>query len=942
MKDTKTAQSSINLNNTSIKHKFKIFSYILLTVIFLFGTIAFFISMRQIGYISLQDNLSLVAETIRLRLATDINSELSLVCKMADSNLIRRYFSNPFDPKLKEIAIEEFAIYRRNFKNNSVFWVNDLDKLIYYDDQEPYHVNPTLPENYWYNMTLYETEIYNFNINYNPDWKITNLWVNAPVFTTSTEGYKKPLGMVGTAINITNFIDSIIKLDSDISVFFFNDFGEITASKDQNLVLNKVLLEKHLGDVGNKIITTALKLQDSNIKIFIHENTMYGVCSIPELKWYLVDSVPISFSTLINPGMAGIFCSILILITLIVVAFNIFVARMQNTLESQNEQLVILNKQAIIASKAKSSFIARTSHEIRTPMNAIIGLSELAQREHGTPKALEYITGIKSAGTSLLAIVNDILDFSKIEADNLRIFDADYEVISLLNDVLTIIRVRIRQTSLELILNISNDIPMRLIGDMGRIKQILLNMLTNAVKYTNKGFIKFSAFGEVLTENSIRLTFIVEDSGIGIKPEDMPKLFGEFMRVDEKRNISIEGTGLGLVIARNLCRAMSGDMTVQSVYGQGSIFTATLIQTVEDWKPMGDMAAVSPMQMETQRVTFVAPEAEVLVVDDFASNLLVAEGLLKPYGLHVFTCLNGREAVSLVQARSFDLVLMDHMMPEMDGVEAVAVIRGMDEQRCRTVPIIALTANAVPGMKEMFLENGFNDFIAKPIDTIKLDSVLKKWIPAAKRLNAPESDDSTDAESPALPTIEGVDTAAGLARIGGSHSSYLELLAMFRRDATSASELLSQTQDESSLRAFTTLVHALKSALANIGADGLSQAAARLEKAGREADLPAIRAELDPFRAELAALTARLGEVATSFPEEKKMAKPEIGAVLAYLQQALEAKDIDAIYVEQKRLQALPLTEEARGAVSEIVDLILTMEFQKATDAVNALRKQSE
>ncbi|MDR1611422.1 MAG: response regulator [Planctomycetota bacterium] len=594
------------------------------------------------------------------------------------------------------------------------------------------------------------------------------------------------------------------------------------------------------------------------------------------------------------------------------------------------------------ANQAKSDFLARTSHEIRTPMNAIIGLSELALREHGQPKALEYITGIKNAGASLLAIINDILDFSKIESGNLSMASAPYETASLLNDVLVIIRVRMAETPLELILDASPDIPGGMVGDAGRIRQILLNLLGNAVKYTKKGYVKFAVSGEPVAEDTIRLAFTVEDSGSGIKDEDLLKLFGEFIRVDEKHNSGIEGTGLGLTIARSLCRAMGGDITAQSEYGKGSVFTATLVQTVADWKPMGDIADVTATRPETQRVTFTAPGAEVLVVDDFPSNLLVAEGLLMPYRLRVFTCLNGREAVELVRERSFDLVLMDHMMPEMDGVEAVHVIRGMSDERCRTMPIIALTANAVSGMREMFLENGFNDFLSKPIDTARLDAALRKWLPEGKRRNAQEDGEknSLSAEPPEtiLPEIAGVDAAAGLARIGGSKSRYLELLAMFCRDAQAGSELLGKTPDHASLRSFTTLVHALKSALANIGADDLSQRAALLEKAGREADLPAIRDKLPPFREELTVLTARIGEVAAARSGDgETRVSPEIAETLRRLRSALEAKDIDAMDAALARLQAPPPTGKTGEAISEIADLVLMMEFKKAAEGANIL-----
>ncbi|MDR2668913.1 MAG: transporter substrate-binding domain-containing protein, partial [Desulfovibrio sp.] len=579
--------------------------------------------------------------------------------------------------------------------------------------------------------------------------------------------------------------------------------------------------------------------------------------------------------------------------------------------EQRTRELRLQTVAAERAAQAKSEFLARASHEIRTPMNAVSGLSELALRAYGTPAALEYIKGISDAGTTLLAVINDILDFSKIESGNLPLHPAPYETASLLNDVLTVVRAGTAKAGLELRVHISPDIPRSMIGDAGRIRQILINLLSNAVKYTKDGFVGLSVScapaeepagsgtersagvdgrqdtpvargadsepgskrsgeadvgsGSAPAEDAVRLTFAVEDSGVGIRRRDMPKLFGEFTRIDEKRNIGIEGTGLGLAIARSLCRAMGGDITARSEYGKGSVFTAVLVQTAADRAPMGDIAGTAAERPGALRASFIAPEAEVLVVDDLPGNLLVARGLLNPYRMRVTVCPNGREAVELVRQRPFDLVLMDHMMPVMDGVAATHAVRRMDEERCRTLPVVALTAGDVSGMREMFLENGFNDVLAKPIDIGKLDAVLKQWIPVGKRFKAPpdgtsenafgeplpalpplvrsgqgpaasfdagagppppqsssvRSGQSPDAmpytteapypqlradagrrqgfirageygkeraplyapPEPPLPTIAGVDTALGLARIGGSQSRYLQLLAVFRSDA---------------------------------------------------------------------------------------------------------------------------------------------------------------
>jgi signal transduction histidine kinase/CheY-like chemotaxis protein len=611
------------------------------------------------------------------------------------------------------------------------------------------------------------------------------------------------------------------------------------------------------------------------------------------------------------------------------------------------------------ANIAKSRFLARMSHEIRTPMNAIIGLSELARRVHGTPKALEYLTGINSAGANLLSIINDILDFSKIESGRLEISNSRYETASLLNDVLMIVKVRLAEKDLRFEIDLDESIPSFLIGDEIRVRQILLNLLSNAVKYTKKGFIRFAAKCEYTSQESVSLTFSVADSGIGIKNGDLHRLFGDFVRIDQKQNKNVEGTGLGLAISRSLCRSMGGDISVASEYGLGSTFTATITQGFAGCQPMGALSDRIAVKIEDRAVRFTAPDFRVLIVDDMETNLTVATGLLVPYMVQADVCLSGEDAVALVKANAYDLVFMDHMMPEMDGVEATRRIRAMSGERFRTLPVIALTANAVSGMKEMFLENGFNDFLSKPIETARLDALLKKWIPVGKRRKARENSEiSTSAEAPPLPEIAGVDAAAGLARIGGDHRRYLDLLEAFCRDALAAlarlekeageesKEEAQKESDNASLRSFTTLVHALKSALANIGADALSQAAALLEKAGREAELAVIRDSLPSFREELAALTTRIEELtaAARAGDDEKQARPELpefGETLARLRNALEAKDLEAVDSALAKLQALPLAGKTRATVSGIADFVLNAEFGKATNMIASFFKEA-
>jgi len=344
-------------------------------------------------------------------------------------------------------------------------------------------------------------------------------------------------------------------------------------------------------------------------------------------------------------------------------------------------------------------------------------------RENMTSTVKEYILGVKQAGTNLLSIINDILDLSKIESKKLEIVSSNYLFSSMINDVVSIIKTRITDSELKFDINIDSNIPNSLIGDETRIRQVLLNILGNAVKYTKKGFISLSVSGEII-ENKVLLTMEVADSGIGIKSEDLKVLFDEFVRVDMESKKGIEGTGLGLAIAKNILTAMDGNISVQSEYGKGSTFTVKLPQKISSDE------IFDSIKNDNISINFNAPNARVLVVDDIDANLKVVKGLLHPYKMQIDLCTSGAEAIEMVKANNYDLVFMDHMMPDMDGVEATKIIREI----YANLPIIALTANAVSGVKEMFFSNGFNDFLSKPIDTINLNSILEKWLPKEKQI----------------------------------------------------------------------------------------------------------------------------------------------------------------------------------------------------------------
>jgi CheY-like chemotaxis protein len=573
----------------------------------------------------------------------------------------------------------------------------------------------------------------------------------------------------------------------------------------------------------------------------------------------------------------------------------------------------------------------------------------------------EYLGSIKQAGRNLLSVINDILDISKIESGKLQIIPVAYLFSSLLNDVITIIRFRITEKPLEFIINADSSFPDGLIGDEARVRQILLNILTNAVKYTEKGYVKLtvSASDYSPVRQTINLCFKVEDSGIGIKEEDMGSLFSDFVRLDGERNRGIEGTGLGLAITWKLCKAMGGDISVSSEYGKGSVFTVNIPQYVSgtDTAPLANILnGGKTAEQKKDGIRFTAPEAKILIVDDIKTNLIVAEGLLAPYKTQIECCTSGAEAVRLAGEKAYDLILMDHMMPGMDGIEAVAKIRGQEKSlrkeksagSPREIPIIALTANTVTGMKEMFLDNGFNDYIPKPIEVSKLDEIMEIWIPLSKRTIAADDAGAVKREQFRGETelrIPGVDVIKGITMTGGVEAGYLQVLKSFYLDAEERLALLEQELNPPDL---TTHVHALKSAFGTIGAAGLSAAAAALEKAGKAEDAVFIRDKLPPFREHLKTIIAdiknalnrekdRAGTAAAKAAGTSPAAGigPELKALLLQLREALTAKNMKEIdrLIAQMEEQYTGMSDTFSG----FSDQVLVGEYKAVIEAIDHL-----
>lgn len=706
------------------------------------------------------------------------------------------------------------------------------------------------------------------------------------------------------------------------------------------------------------------------------------------------------------------------------------------------------------AANLKSDFLANMSHEIRTPMNAVIGMAEVALRENLTDSAREYITQIKNSGTVLLGVINDILDFSKIESGKMDMVPVSYETMSIINDINNVLLSQLKDKDVELVIEVEPGIPHYVYGDNVRIKQVLLNLASNAVKFTNEGQVKISLSCQNGEDNNTWLTYTVEDTGIGIRREELDKIFGSFQQADSKRNRNVEGTGLGLAISKRLVEMMDGKIEVKSNYGKGSVFSFTIKQKVvdetpgviikdkEDIKAYGffasryaarqferdgrrlnmnfklcnDRSEINNIEcdnssflfidysrldggikqfieehplltvvlltefgeivnenlnnvitmpkplyvynealvfnreeigkigdsMEQSVYDFTAPEARILIVDDNAINLTVAEGLLNPIGMQIDTALSGEEAIARIKKNNgYDIVFMDHMMPVMDGIEATRHIREELPEFNDTI-IIALTANSVSGTKNIFTEAGMNDYVAKPIEVRDIIFKIKKYLPKNKIKKGMPILNNVEQKSEDALVVGDLDTASALKLLGGE-TLFFKVLKDYYGVIELKAEKIRRYEQTEDWPAYTIEVHALKSASRQIGANKLADLAYEMEKAGNAKNGALIHSNTET----LLSMYMAYKPVLAPFCEEKEETadKPpvdnaELAGMLDELQEAFDNLDMDLMEEIYGRMDSYSYDEEGQELIRRLKDAVEYLDMDAGEEIIGLFRNR--
>ena len=610
-------------------------------------------------------------------------------------------------------------------------------------------------------------------------------------------------------------------------------------------------------------------------------------------------------------------------------------ARQKMQESDEQSRLLMLQKEAAqAASEAKSQFLSSMSHEIRTPMNSVLGMTELLLSENLTKRQLNYAEDIRTSAMALLDIINDILDISKIQSGKMTLNPVHFDFRALIDNICSMIRFLIVRKEIVFLMETQGEIPKCLYADDVRLRQILLNVLGNAVKFTNVGHVRLT-----IEVSDADIRFIVSDTGIGIRQEEIPRVFDAFMQADDIQNRNRKGTGLGLSITKSLVEMMGGHISAESVYGEGATFRIVIPKVIGD----------ETMIRSTESVESVifTPDIKILVVDDNLLNLNVVCGLLWLCNVTVFTAESGRQAIEMAGQNQYDLIFMDHMMPEMDGIEATKILREMGVK----VPIIALTANAVTQAKEMMLAAGMDDFLPKPILKSSLNEMLIKWLPNSdftRRKTEPADIGDNIPEKQgifwnAIKKIEYLSLRIGLERVSGNYDAYREMLHLSINVFEKCDGKLHGFLAANDMRNFTIEAHSIKNSLANLGAMELSARAYELEAAAVRNDTAFCALNLNPFLNDLYDLSEKIKKAFSELYQDSApiIVPPELGLILTRMKDAMNEMEYVKINDELKNLNALELNDALKGRIEEIETAVILMDYPCAVEAIQELLRFS-
>ena len=590
-------------------------------------------------------------------------------------------------------------------------------------------------------------------------------------------------------------------------------------------------------------------------------------------------------------------------------------------------------KEAESANQAKTTFLANMSHEIRTPMNAVIGFAELALKKEISKEVRECVEGIRLASRNLLAIINDILDITKIESGKMEIIPANYYIADLLDDVSLIISQQAKKKGLDFVMKTDEQVPTQLYGDKVRLRGVLINILNNAVKYTKEGTVSFEVKVLSRTSDTALLSFIVRDTGIGIRPEDQKILFQSFSRFDQRLHYGVEGSGLGLAIASGYVTLMGGKIIVDSVYGEGSVFTVNVEQKIIDSTPLKHQFTIDKAKAEEpEPCQLTIHDIRVLVVDDNHINLLVIKGLMESYGLSVDTASSGADAIELCRKTHYHFVFMDQMMPEMDGIEAMQRIREMDPYYATggEGKIIVLTADAIRGSRDNLLAKGFDEYLGKPMNLRQLERLLILYLPSDKisistrfpeeeehdKLTESSENKDIDYLHKNLPSF---DIAVGLKNCGGEISDYLEILKINYEYGNKSLDELETLLINNDYENYTIKIHSMKSTTKNMGALSVSDMARKQEEAGRAGEYDHLGLDFAAFRAEYESLLREIEEVLRHYhlieeqaksPDSMELDRKILDDILTNILMHVDAFDFDAVFEILKNRKQYRLPQE--------------------------------